>query len=172
MSNRQALLAIGETFEFIIMSLIRSKFPESIILHDIHLYSYYLNAITQIDIIVICRNGVFVIEAKNWKHWIKGDYEDFKWTGLTDNRKVIEVFNTYNQNLIHIRELRNAIRRNGWEPVEFHNLIVIPDGTTIQSNCSEIVSLHQMCEIIKMTKTDCEVNKEEVATQINAVAST
>ena len=35
MANRGKLLGIGESFEFKLMSIVRSTFPDAIILHDL-----------------------------------------------------------------------------------------------------------------------------------------
>lgn len=144
MANRGKLLGIGESFEFKLMSIVRSTFPDAIILHDLRLHSAYLGKTTQIDILVITGIGVFCIEAKNWKHWIKGNYDDFNWSGLTNERKTMKVFNTYHQNFIHIRALRNAMRVSGFEPVQFVNAIVVPDGTEIRSDCKEVINLSKL----------------------------
>ena len=52
-----------------------------------------------------------MIEAKNWKNWVRGDYGDKHWKGQGASRGVITTFNPIDQNFIHIRALRNAIRR-------------------------------------------------------------
>lgn len=159
MNNVRELLLSGETFEFRLMALIRTTFPNAVILHDLRLYSSYLDKETQIDVVVIDSSGVFVIEAKNWKFWIKGEYDDRRWSGLTSDRKVITVFNPYHQNFIHVRELRNAIRVcTGINPVKFRNLVVLPDGTEIHSNCKEVMNLSSLPDAMKKLSAPNSIN--------------
>lgn len=159
MNNVRELLLSGETFEFRLMALIRATFPNAAILHDLRLYSRFLDKETQIDVVVIDSSGVFVIEAKNWKFWIKGEYNDQRWSGLTSDRKVITVFNPYHQNFIHVRELRNAIRvHTGVNPIGFKNLVVLPDGTEIHSACKEVMNLSSLPDAMKKLSVPNSVN--------------
>lgn len=169
MANRRNLLLVGETFEFKIMTVLKSMFPTAIILHDLHVPSTYLDKETQIDVLAITDFGVFVIEAKNWKHWIKGDYDDFEWSGLTNERKVITVFNPFHQNFIHIRALRNAIRNTGETPLYFHNLVVLPDGTEIVSDCAEVVNLSRLPTIVQRLSSNEKIDKRKCEEQIKKV---
>lgn len=169
MANMRNLLVSGETFEFRLMSLIRSAFPEAIILHDLHVNSSYLGKETQIDVVAVTECGVFVIEAKNWKHWIKGNYDDHQWSGLTNERKTITVFNPYHQNFIHVRTLRNAIRRNGTEPKQFYNIVVLPDGTNIYSDCKEVINLSALTSTMRKLSNDRCISPKEYARLIEEV---
>lgn len=169
MANRRKLLIVGESFEFKIMSIVKAAFPDAIVLHDLRLDSAFLGKETQIDVIAITSNGVFVIEAKNWKHWIKGDYEDHEWTGLSSDRKVMTVFNPFHQNFIHVRTLRNAIRLSGHEPGQFHNLVVLPDGTEIKSNCKEVISLAKLPRVMREKQSLYPVDINECKRQIEGV---
>lgn len=170
MASRQDLLAIGETFEFKLMAMLRYSMPNAVILHDLQLQSNYLGKDTQIDLVVVDKSGVFVIEAKNWKHWIKGDYNDSKWNGLTSDRRTITVFSPFEQNFLHIRTLRNAIRTKGVEPIEFHNIVVLPDGVDIYSNCREVVNLSRLPLVINSLKNVRDtVNVKQYANLIRGV---
>lgn len=169
MANRRGLLLTGETFEFRLMSVIKGIFPDAVVLHDLHLESVYLGKETQIDVVVVSSSGIFVLEAKNWKFWIKGDYDDFEWSGLTAERKIITVFNPYHQNFIHIRALRNAIRQKGVNPVEFKNLIVLPDGTEIESNCTEVVNLSKLPTVMRSLAVSNSVDKDKYVELIRSV---
>lgn len=167
MGNRRNLLLTGETFEFRIMAMLRSCYPDAIFLHDLHIYSQFLHKETQIDVVMISNSGVFVIEAKNWKHWIRGGYDDYEWSGLTNDRKVITVFNPVYQNLIHIRTLRNALRKD-WDVPDFYNLVVLPDGTDIQSGCCEVMNLSMLPKRIREFKV-CSVDVRKCEKAIRGV---
>lgn len=171
MSDLQKLLAAGDTFEFRCMLNIRKCMPNAIVLHDLRLHSTYLGKETQVDLVAVDDSGVFVIEAKNWKYWIRGNLDDRQWTGLSSDRKVMTVFNPYEQNLIHIRALRNAIRKKGIEPVVFHNIVVLPDGTEIHSDCGDVVNSSQISKLVtRMQKnTNISLNKKAYVELIRGV---
>lgn len=142
MADRGVLEWNGISFENIILRHLSSKYSGSIFLHNLELYSDYLKKDTQIDIVFIDSKGVFVIEAKNWKNWVRGDYGDKHWKGQGASHDVITTFNPIDQNFIHIRALRNAIRREcREEPVLFHNVVCFPDSTALKTECKEVVNL-------------------------------
>lgn len=155
MADRRVLVYNGETFEFDIMDKLEALFPDMVILHNLTIYSHYLQKDTQIDLIAVSPKGVFVIEAKNWKGWVSGEYGDHQWTGKSRDNKIITTFNPLHQNFIHIRALRNAIRNIGYQPEHYHNLVVVPDGTAIKSSCAEVLNLSKLPLVISKYKTDC-----------------
>lgn len=169
MANRDKLLYIGDTFEFEIMDVLRVAFPDAVLIHDRKIYSDYLQQDTQIDVIMIHSSGVFVIEAKNWKGWIKGTYDDAMWTGKSSEAKILTVFNPIHQNFIHIRTIRNALRGIGVNPPLFANIVVLPDGTAIKSDCSEIVNLSSL--VSKIREQASTVNKKQMRKDIMKVLS-
>ncbi len=169
MANRNKLMYNGDTFEFEVMDTLRVAFPDAVIIHDKRIYSHYLQQDTQIDVIMIYDGGVFVIEAKNWKGWIKGTYDDDKWTGKSLEAKVLTVFNPIHQNLIHVRTIRNALRRIGVNPPFFANIVVFPDGAMIKSNCSEVVNLSSL--VSKVKEQFNSVDKHLMQTSIMKVLS-
>lgn len=138
--NREVLEQLGEQFELEIKKLIEIKRPDAIILHNKELYSSFLQKVTQIDLIVILPNLVVLIEAKNWVGFIKGGYNDVYWLGRSRSHNLMKVFSPVVQNDIHIRALRNSLRLNGVNPPLFKSLIVVPDGTTINSECKEVIN--------------------------------
>lgn len=160
MADRRVLLYNGETFEFDIMDKLQAEFPGVKLLHDLKIYSQYLKKDTQIDIVAVTSTGVFVIEAKNWKYWVSGDYGDYTWTGKSRDNHIITTFNPIHQNFIHIRALRNSLRNYGYEPEIFHNLVVVPDGTAIKSPCEEVLNLSRVPRYIReMSNEHIDVNK-------------
>lgn len=150
-ADRRTLLYNGESFEFELMDHLRAVMPEAIILHDLKLYSAYLGKDTQIDLAVITKKAVFIIEAKNWKYWVSGEYSDYEWSGKSRDNKIMKVFNPIHQNFIHIRALRNAMRGIGFNPVPFYNVVVVPDGTEIKSNCKEVMNFSKLMRFVQLS---------------------
>lgn len=142
MADRKTLEFNGNIFESTICRYLISRYPESKILTDVHVYSEYLKKETQIDLIMIHPRGVFVIEAKGWRRWVRGGYNDKVWQGQSSQMNVLTVYSPIHQNVIHIRSLRNAIRvQCGIEPVTFHNIVCFPDGTELKTPCTEVCNL-------------------------------
>lgn len=138
--NRTHLEQLGEQFEQEVATYLKLKCPISEVLHDSTIYCEYLKKETQIDIILITQKNVYVIEAKNWIGFIRGNYDDKHWEGRSRSKNTLTVFNPVNQNALHIRTLRNALRLQGINPPIFKNIVVVPDGTEIKSECSEVIN--------------------------------
>lgn len=137
--DRKVLEFNGSFFEQeIVKSLYEQFSDECIVIHNKELYSDFLGKNTQIDVILLHKHGAYVIEAKNWKHWIKGNYADFYWAGKSAQKDVMRVISPINQNFLHVRALKNAIRKKGIQPLAFSSVICVPDGTDILSDCSEL----------------------------------
>ena len=173
MADRTRLLYNGESFEYQLMDVVRMEFPDAVILHNLSLYSAYLQNDTQIDVVVVDSSGIFVLEAKNWKYWIQGTYDDYQWTGKSRDQKVMTVFNPFHQNFIHVRTLRNALRVIGVEPPLFHNFVVLPDGTEIRSRCAEVVNLSMLTRKMKSAgkgnSVDVIAMKKAIKSVVNEV---
>ena len=147
--DRRQLENLGIDFELEIERYIMSKYPDSIVLHNLTIYSTKLEKDTQLDLVLLTNKCVYVIEAKNWVGYIKGEYNDVYWEGKSRARTNMKVFSPVNQNDIHIRALRNAIRLKGINPPMFKNLVVVPDGTSIKSHCQEVVNRSRLLNVIE-----------------------
>lgn len=68
---------------------------------------------SQIDHILFLRNGIYVIETKNYAGRIYGDAKGHKWTQVLKYGKVKNtLYNPLMQNYTHIKRLRNTIGIN------------------------------------------------------------
>ena len=142
MAERKVLEYNGSVFENTIARNLARRYPDAIIIQNRQLYSDFLKNDTQIDLILILSKGIFVIEAKNWKRWVKGGYNTDHWKGQASSMNVLDVFSPVNQNIIHVRALRNAIRcKFGMDVVRFHNVVCFPDTVSLMTSCTEVVTL-------------------------------
>ena len=162
--SREELENIGTTFEEHVIIYLKSYFQNCRIIHNKSIYSPLLEKDTQIDIIFICNNLIAVIEVKDWVKSVRGDYADTHWVARSRGVNNIYHFNVYNQNLIHIRSLRNALRRMGYNPVQFANILCFPDGVDLLTNCKEAVTLSQLGPYIKklMARSTIDIKTEEM----------
>ncbi len=164
MADRSTLEFNGSVFENTIARHLTALFPDGVVLNDRELESTYLGKRTQIDLIFIHQQGIFVIEAKSWKKWVKGDYNTGYWMGKSQTPEIMRTFSPVNQNFIHIRALRNAIRSKlGKEPPFFHNVVCFPDSTDLDTPCKEVINLSSLGTyfLSLMETVQDEINLEE-----------
>lgn len=146
--SRSDLEMSGGLFEVSISGYLSRKYPGARVLQNLELYSHQLGKDTQVDIVLVHQKGIFVIEAKNWSSWIRGSYNDFRWTGKSRKKDLLRVFSPVNQNAIHIRALRNGMRVKGIAVPVFHNIVCFPDGTALYTNCEEVCNFSYLSYLI------------------------
>ena len=83
---------------------------------------------TEIDIICICHQGIFVFESKDYSGWIFGSEKQKTWTQTLARKGGVEKFGFYNpvmQNKTHIKYLRSYLQRGKdlpvWSVIVFSN---------------------------------------------------
>lgn len=150
MASRKVLELNGNFFESVITANLESAFPDAKVFHNFEVYSDFLKKNTQIDVLLVHKTGIYVLEAKNWTDWVKGNYNDRQWSGASSHGAPMIVRSPLDQNFLHIRALKNAFRKKGFNPPDFYNLIVFPDGIAINSDCKEICTSTQLEFRIKM----------------------
>lgn len=145
--DRLSLELNGTWFELQLADELTRRFPDCIVLHDLNLHSFYLsmwknrNTDTQVDLILITPYKIYVIEAKKWGFEISGSRDDTDWVGRANGNLTIHQKSPINQNLMHLRELKNLVRRYYHEKLpEFSGYVCVPNGTRIVSNCEEVVT--------------------------------
>lgn len=75
---------------------------------------------TQIDHVVVCTHGIFVIETKNMAGWIFGNAKQARWTQVLHRHKS-QFQNPLRQNYKHIRVVEELL---SIEATQLHNLVV------------------------------------------------
>lgn len=171
--DRATLEQLGTQFELELKTYIKTKRPNGVIIHNAKLYSKQLDKDTQIDLIYISDKAVVIIEAKNWVDFIEGNIADIKWMGRSRAHVNMTVYNPVEQNSIHIRALRNALRLVGVNPPFFYNLVVLPDNTAIKSDCKEVINksslVGKLMEIERQSKYN--INSKLLENKIREVCT-
>lgn len=85
---------------------------------------------TQIDHILVCKKGIFVIETKNIKGWVFGNSHAKNWTISLPNRRKIPFRNPLHQNHKHLKAISTLL------PQHLHQHLV-----------SVVAFTHYECEI-------------------------
>lgn len=144
MASRKVLEMNGNLFESRVVRVLQESEQDATVLHNVSVFSKFLEKDTQIDAILVHRKGLIVVEAKNWTDVVKGGYNDRVWISSSNNGGPITTYSPIDQNFIHMRALRNAFRQVKYYPPEMHSVIVFPDGARIESNCDEVCTLSQL----------------------------
>lgn len=148
--NRDNLNLKATIFESLIGSRLVRSFQESKLVYDKRLKCSWLKRNeTQIDLIMVTKKAVYVIEAKDWSRLISGDYGDYEWKGLGNHPQLMTVTSPYLQNMLHVRMLKAAFLKYGHVMPPIFNIICVPDSCSIDSNCIEIVNLSNLVSRIK-----------------------
>ena len=125
------------------------------------------NKTTEIDIIMIHENGIFVVENKNFKGWIIGDETHDQWCEITwrgKNQKKYFFYNPIRQNCNHIKNLKKIIGEK-----EINSIIVFNNEAQLKkiTNSNLDISVINAKSIIptivkKLNKSEITYTKEEI----------
>ncbi|HEY8390940.1 MAG TPA: NERD domain-containing protein [Clostridia bacterium] len=101
---------------------------------------------SQIDHIVIRKNGVFVIESKNYSGRIYGKENQLEWTQVLKYGKVKnKIYNPLKQNATHIYRIKKILD----EKVQIKSLVVFVQNNTKFIEANNVIPLSSLKKIIK-----------------------
>ena len=152
------------------------EYATSLILQKIqgnrkYLFNIYVprenNKTSEIDIVMIHENGIFVVENKNFKGWIIGDETHDQWCEITwrgKNQKKYFFYNPIRQNCNHIKSLKKIIGEK-----EINSIIVFNNEAQLKkiTNSNPDISVINAKSIIptivkKLNKSEITYTKEEI----------
>lgn len=148
--DRRSLELIGVMFEKQVVMKLKEDFPDAKILHNVNSFSDCLHKETQTDTIMISSCGIFVIESKNFITSMKGSYNDRYWELRSRDKKAKFVFNSFHQNLIHIRSLNASLQKKFNKlPIHMWNLVCFPDSTFLNTDMKEVCHISDLSNKIR-----------------------
>lgn len=104
----------------------------------------------QIDHIVINKNGLFVIETKNYAGQIYGDENNQQWTQVLNfGRTKKQFYNPIKQNATHIFRLKEVVTIN----MPIHSVIVFVQNNIEHINSDKVITCQQIRSVL-----DCDLN--------------
>lgn len=120
------------------------------------------NKTTEIDLLLICSKGLFVLESKNYDGWIFGNETQKNWTQVIYDHKEY-FYNPIMQNALHLKCLKTLIEEN----IPMHSIIVFSDDCTlkkitIKSNDVNVINRYKVASIITQI---CKQTQEEFLTE-------
>lgn len=131
----------------------RLKRKEYLVLNDVLLK--YGNSTTQIDHIVICKNGIFVIETKNYKGWIHGHQNSQYWTQTIYQHKN-KLRNPIKQNWIHVYALKELLSEYGY--INYFPIVVFTGSGKLKNITSTLPVIYTN----RLLRTIKNLNKNEI----------
>lgn len=161
---RSACELRGALFEASIGNYLQKSLEPCYVRYDKSFFSRKLSKATAIDVLVVTDMFVLVVEAKNWSDWIRGTINDFHWLGSSRAKSTMKVISPYWQNFNHVRVLRNAVTARGFRLPPVLNLIVVPDGTTVDTDCDNVCHFSEMMVYIGRMSSGfrTKYNRDEV----------
>ena len=155
MRDRTTLELQGIIYEGMVGGLLRDKRKDGVVIYNKRLKCNFLpHGETQVDIIFVTSKAVFVIEVKDWRYRIEGGYNDYEWLGIGKSLKTMTVFNPVYQNYGHVRLLKSALLKYTDVP-SIINLVVVPDGCRIKTDCEEVIHLSELCATLEKYEETC-----------------
>lgn len=148
--NRRELEFLGAAFETQVVLKLREDFPDFEVIHGLSVYSQALEKETQIDVVVVGSENLFLIECKNFTVSVRGNYSDSRWEAVSRSKKKLNIFNPLNQDVLHKRALESALfRRFGVKPGKVRLLVCFPESIEIFSDVKELCTLETISNVIR-----------------------
>lgn len=100
---------------------------------------------TEIDIIMICETGIYVIESKNYSGLVLGNKDQDKWTEVLKNGQRYAFYNPIKQNNTHISALKHYLHDNS---NYFYSIIVFSNETELRTNIDNVLNRRDLSTYI------------------------
>ena len=96
---------------------------------------------TQIDLVIVSRFGVFVVEVKNMSGWIFGSEEQRQWTQVFRNGEKFRFQNPLRQNHRHTRAVQETLRAERIPANTVYSVIAFIGNATLKTHLPENVTV-------------------------------
>jgi len=107
---------------------------------------------SEIDVIMIAQNGIFVFESKNYSGWIFGDEKQSMWTQTLEGGLKNKFYNPVRQNKAHINALSKYL--GGIEANIFRSYVIFSErcelkNVNVNSPNLALIQRHYLLDRIK-----------------------
>ena len=111
------------------------------------------NTTTEIDMVLITKKGIYVIESKHYSGWIYGDENNKNWTQTFKNQTKNKFYNPIWQNNGHINAVKRIIDD---DTVDYRSFIVFSNKCTLKDIrvYSKNVYVLKRRKLLQALKTD------------------
>ncbi len=144
--RRRRILHFGDKAEETVSETLREEFPGSVVLNNVYLKSG--RGTTQLDHILICKWGVFVIETKSHNGRIQIDKNE--WVQFYKD-KIVRFHSPLKQNESHVRALERVLSKHrSLQKLKVHGLVVFTSKKVHFSKRQEsVLRLEELSPYIK-----------------------
>jgi|GEM_PF-3239009 len=144
----------GVAFEAKAYNALKEAFPEAkFIVNALIPRMHAMNEYFEIDIMMLWRGDIYVIELKDWSGFIYGNVDSPRWTrGETkDNkRKTMQVYSPIEQNNNHILDLSKH------HPYDYKGIVIFSERANFNSTIEEIHTLDSFIGELKSAPREFE----------------
>ena len=106
----------------LILSLLKRGIPEKSIFHDLYVKKSD-GKYSQVDLVIATKQGIIVLEVKDYSGWIFGRANQTNWTqSLAYGKRKYRFYNPIKQNTNHIKSLKESLKQ--FNNIPFFSVIV------------------------------------------------
>lgn len=165
-ARRKQVDHYGDRAEHLTQEYIHKHFPDAFLLNN--LYFRTERGLTQIDHILICRYGLYIIETKSHNgHIIVGERN---WTQIYKNKN-ISFYSPVRQNAVHLRALKTVLSRD--ENFARYKIGVVTVFTSKNVSFSEpvrgVIRLNRLADYIRKNPQARNLNGSKGGLRINTM---
>lgn len=138
----------GTNFE-VSVSVCLERIPNSVVITHFDVFSFSLNKVTPIDILVLLGHHIFILELKRFSDSIVGKYSERRWFGISNQRRYF-FFNPIIQVKEKVRCMQRKLNECGlkyWE-LDWNYFVVVPDSCCITSDRTIIITQQELFQKI------------------------
>ena len=158
----------GDSAEKKVIAFLKKNFPRAVIMDSVYLKTP--TGLTELDIIMLCDRGIFIIEVKSHNGYIitNGKF----WTQRWQN-KIVRFHNPIHQNNIHKAALEAIFRkRQSLASLPIYTVTVFTSaGVSFSRNVKDVIKFSSLNSYIKRKKTDKRMRGETLKTVQKFIAS-
>lgn len=144
--RREEVGHYGDRAEHLVQEYIHEHFPDAFLLNNLYFQTDY--GLTQIDHILICRQGVYIIETKSHNGHITVHERNWtqEWRG-----KNISFHNPTKQNRIHLKALKRVLATDEkFSRYRIGTVVVFTSkNVTFSENIRGVIRLNKLADFIK-----------------------
>jgi len=151
----------GDSAEKKVVSFLKKNFPRAVVMDSVYLKTP--TGLTELDIIMLCDRGIFIVEVKSHNGYIitNGKF----WTQRWQN-KVVRFHNPVHQNNIHKAALETVFRkRQSLASLPIYTVTVFTSSAvTFSRNTKDVIKLSSLNSYIKRKKSDKRMTRDKIKT--------
>ncbi len=149
----------GDSAEKKVIDFLKKSFPRAKVMESVYLKTP--TGLTELDILMICSRGLFVVEVKSHNGQIntEGKYWTQRWRD-----KVIRFHNPVHQNSVHRAALESVFRkRQSLASLPVYTVVVFTSSNvTFSKNVRDVIKFSSLYSYVKRKKPDKRMTKEMI----------